>query len=123
VANLYQVEAIIPDLKLGGERILAIMPLFHVYGLTTVMNLVLHIRAEDTIALLCMAAFNLGEITGRLTMPQSVLQLWYMACNLDVTEPEQREVVERVFGDLSEVPLQDRLAVGLRELNTARTDS
>lgn len=42
-ANVAQLAAWIPDLQWGAERMLAILPFFHVFGMTVVMNLGLFI--------------------------------------------------------------------------------
>jgi long-chain acyl-CoA synthetase len=42
-ANVAQLTAWIPDLRWGKERMLAILPFFHVFGMTVVMNLGLFI--------------------------------------------------------------------------------
>lgn len=39
IANAHQVKAWMPGLQEGRERILAVMPFFHVYGLTVCLNL------------------------------------------------------------------------------------
>jgi long-chain acyl-CoA synthetase len=39
IANVHQVREWMPGLQDGAERILAVMPYFHVYGLTVVLNL------------------------------------------------------------------------------------
>ncbi|WP_126428023.1 long-chain-fatty-acid--CoA ligase [Brevibacillus marinus] len=46
VANAVQTLAIIYKLKRGQEKILGALPLFHVYGMTTVMNLGIQLAAE-----------------------------------------------------------------------------
>lgn len=46
VANTVQCSAILYKMKPGRERILGALPLFHVYGMTTVMNLGIKIGAE-----------------------------------------------------------------------------
>lgn len=45
LANVAQLAAWIPDLRWGEERMLAILPFFHVFGMTVVMNLGLYIGA------------------------------------------------------------------------------
>ncbi len=45
-ANAHQVRAWAPDLEEGGERILGVLPLFHVFGMTLVMNVGLFCGAE-----------------------------------------------------------------------------
>ncbi len=45
LANVVQLVAWIPDLRWGEERMLAILPFFHVFGMTVVMNLGLYIGA------------------------------------------------------------------------------
>ncbi|HBZ82399.1 MULTISPECIES: AMP-binding protein [Brevibacillus] len=46
IANAIQCQAVLYKLKKGGERILGVLPLFHVYGMTTVMNKGICIAAE-----------------------------------------------------------------------------
>lgn len=46
VANAIQCQAVLYKLKKGKERILGALPLFHVYGMTTVMNKGISIAAE-----------------------------------------------------------------------------
>ncbi|MFP3380950.1 AMP-binding protein, partial [Bacillus sp. SIMBA_069] len=38
IANAIQCQAVLYKLVKGKERILGVLPLFHVYGMTTVMN-------------------------------------------------------------------------------------
>jgi len=45
-ANAKQVELWAPEAKLGQEKILGVLPLFHAFGMTAVMNLGLRIGAE-----------------------------------------------------------------------------
>jgi len=42
LANVVQLEAWVPQLRRGEERFLAILPFFHVFGMTVAMNLPLH---------------------------------------------------------------------------------
>ncbi len=46
LANTRQVRSLAPDLVEGEERILAVLPLFHVFAMTTVMNLGILLGAE-----------------------------------------------------------------------------
>lgn len=46
IANAIQCQAVLYKLKKGKERILGALPLFHVYGMTTVMNKGISIAAE-----------------------------------------------------------------------------
>ena len=46
VANAYQVRLWIPSAVEGEEKALAVLPFFHVYGMTTAMNLAVLIAAE-----------------------------------------------------------------------------
>lgn len=46
IANAVQCKAVLYKLKMGSERILGALPLFHVYGMTTVMNKGISIAAE-----------------------------------------------------------------------------
>ncbi|MDB4897166.1 MAG: long-chain fatty acid--CoA ligase, partial [Firmicutes bacterium] len=46
IANVQQVRAYMPGLADGQERILAVMPFFHVYGLTVVLNLAVLLAAQ-----------------------------------------------------------------------------
>jgi len=45
-ANLYQSQLVMPQLETGKERILAMLPFFHVFCMTAVMNLGLSVGAE-----------------------------------------------------------------------------
>ncbi len=46
VANAYQVRLWIPDAVEGEEKALSVLPFFHVYGMTTAMNLPILMAAE-----------------------------------------------------------------------------
>ncbi|SFD27738.1 long-chain-fatty-acid--CoA ligase [Tropicimonas isoalkanivorans] len=46
VANAEQVFQLLPDPKIGGERVLGVLPLFHVFGMTVAMNLAVRLAAE-----------------------------------------------------------------------------
>ncbi len=46
VSNAYQVRLWIPTAVEGEERVLAVLPFFHVYGMTTAMNLAVLLAAE-----------------------------------------------------------------------------
>ncbi|WP_207461148.1 long-chain fatty acid--CoA ligase [Azospirillum sp. SYSU D00513] len=46
VANAFQAEAWYSDAKPGDERVLGVLPLFHVFAMTAVMNLGLRLGAE-----------------------------------------------------------------------------
>ncbi|MBO8164485.1 MAG: long-chain fatty acid--CoA ligase [Brevibacillus sp.] len=58
VANAVQTLAIIYKLKKGQERILGALPFFHVYGMTTVMNLGIQLAAE----IILIPRFDVKEI-------------------------------------------------------------
>jgi long-chain acyl-CoA synthetase len=45
-ANVAQVRAVMPPVDLGAERFLAVLPFFHVFAMTAIMNLGLDIGAE-----------------------------------------------------------------------------
>ncbi|MDR3683488.1 MAG: long-chain fatty acid--CoA ligase [Geothrix sp.] len=45
-ANIAQVQAVLPDIIPGRERILGVLPFFHVFAMTGVMNLGLSVGAE-----------------------------------------------------------------------------
>ena len=45
LSNVAQLDAWVPDFRHGEERFLAILPFFHVFGMTASMNLPLHIGA------------------------------------------------------------------------------
>ncbi len=46
VANSLQCAAWIPGTRMGAERLLAVIPFFHVYGMTTCMNLAVALASE-----------------------------------------------------------------------------
>lgn len=58
IANTIQCQAVLYKTKRGTERILGALPLFHVYGMTTVMNQGISIAAE----LILVPKFNVKEI-------------------------------------------------------------
>ena len=80
---------------------------------------------SDTFALLATAVFNIAKLTGGLTTPQAVYQIWYAACNLDALGEsfEHHAVVKEVVGDLSKRTISYQLAVGRRELQEAMQDA
>lgn len=80
---------------------------------------------SDTLALLATAVFKVAKLTGELTTPQAVYQIWYAACNLDALGAsfEHRAVVKQAIGDLSKRTISYRLAVGRRELREAMQDA
>ncbi len=45
ISNTYQMEAIMYKAKKGREKMLAVLPFFHVYGLTTLMNFAVYMAA------------------------------------------------------------------------------
>ena len=45
LANVVQIRSWLPELREGGERFLAILPFFHVFGMTVAMNLPLYLGA------------------------------------------------------------------------------
>jgi len=80
---------------------------------------------SDTLALLASAVFDLAKLTGELTTPQAVYQIWYAACNFDALDPsfEHYAVVKKVMGDQSKRTISYQLAVGRRELREAMQDT
>jgi hypothetical protein len=72
---------------------------------------------RDTESLAFWVVMNLGNF-GTLTMEESVLQLWYLACYAPTLDP-QVEPYNRaleVFGDLRQTPREVRLAIAKRVL-------
>ena len=57
-ANVEQAHAIFPGMRLGEERILAVLPFFHVFAMTVVMNLGIKTGAE----LILLPRFTLNEV-------------------------------------------------------------
>ncbi len=57
-ANTIQTRAWSMGVKLGEEKVLAVLPLFHVFGMTGLMNLGLHIGAE----IILLPRFKVGEV-------------------------------------------------------------
>lgn len=80
----------------------------------------LEFSVTDTTAVMMAAAMNLAELQ-MLTIPQSVFQLWWLACNLDVVEPgsEIRAVVKTRIGKLDRRTLSYQLSVGRERLAAA----
>ncbi|MBI5137534.1 MAG: long-chain fatty acid--CoA ligase [Nitrospirae bacterium] len=58
VANTLQCQAWLPDVKPGQERFLAVLPFFHVYGMTTCMNLAVAVGGE----LILLPKFSPSEV-------------------------------------------------------------
>lgn len=59
VANTEQLLGCIPSPRLGEERVLTVLPLFHVFGMTVAMNLGIRIGAE----LILVPRFEVAQIT------------------------------------------------------------
>jgi long-chain acyl-CoA synthetase len=57
-ANTVQARAWSMGVKPGEEKVLAVLPLFHVFGMTGLMNLGLHISAE----IILLPRFKVGEV-------------------------------------------------------------
>ncbi|MDD5411815.1 MAG: hypothetical protein PHF31_10450 [Methylobacter sp.] len=78
---------------------------------------------NETEAVAFWAVMNLGNF-GPLSMEESVLQLWYLAChapNLYVAI-EPYKIAVQMFGDLRNIPRAGRLAVGKRVLKEQLAD-
>ncbi|MFZ2446121.1 MAG: long-chain fatty acid--CoA ligase [Syntrophobacteraceae bacterium] len=58
IANVVQLVSWIPDLDCGRERFLAVLPFFHVFGLTVALNMALYTGC----AVIIMPRFNAGEV-------------------------------------------------------------
>lgn len=73
--------------------------------------------ATDTPGVLMWAIMNLAELQ-KLTPTQQVFQLWFLACNFDLMDPEAEisRIVRHEFKDLSRRSISYRLAVGRRAL-------
>jgi long-chain acyl-CoA synthetase len=52
ISNLSQARVWLTDLKMGEERILSVVPFFHVYGMTACMNLAVAIAAVNIMVLM-----------------------------------------------------------------------
>lgn len=72
---------------------------------------------KDTESVAFWAVMNLGNF-GTLSMEESVLQLWYLACHAPTLDPkvEPYNRVLEIFGDLRKTPRADRLAIAKRVL-------
>ena len=57
-ANTLQTRAWAPEIIEGEEKLLAVLPLFHVFGMTSVMNVGLHVGAE----ILLLPRFKVAEV-------------------------------------------------------------
>jgi hypothetical protein len=73
----------------------------------------------ETTAIIMNAVMNIGELAGPLNMTQSVYQLWFLACNIDVlpSDAEIRPYAKNEFGNLSRRTMTYRLSVGRRVLD------
>ncbi|QQE73401.1 long-chain fatty acid--CoA ligase [Brevibacillus composti] len=69
IANALQCRAVLYKCQRGRERILGVLPLFHVYGMTTVMNQGISIAAE----LILVPKFNVKEILGLIDKTKPTL--------------------------------------------------
>ncbi len=58
MANVVQLVSWLPDLRCGNERFLAVLPFFHVFGLTVALNLAFYTGCEVTI----MPRFNVDDL-------------------------------------------------------------
>jgi len=58
LANVTQLLTWVPELELGRERFLAVLPFFHVFGLTVSLNLPVYMGC----AIIIMPRFNAGEL-------------------------------------------------------------
>lgn len=58
LANVTQLVTWVPDLRCGRERFLALLPFFHVFGLTVSLNLAVYIGCTSII----MPRFHVGEL-------------------------------------------------------------
>lgn len=72
---------------------------------------------KDTESVAFWAVMNLANF-GTLSMEESVLQLWYLACHAPTLDPrvEPYNRVLEVFGDLRQTPRAARLAIAKRIL-------
>lgn len=72
----------------------------------------------DTIALIAQTNFALGELSLRLSVSQSIFQLWFLACQLDSLSPsfEHAARIRAIFGNISRRTMNYRLSVGRRVL-------
>ncbi|MEO0478366.1 MAG: long-chain fatty acid--CoA ligase [Planctomycetota bacterium] len=61
-ANIDQVHRWMPDLEMGGEAFLGVLPLSHVFAMTVVMNLALSTGSR----ILLLPKFDLGEVLGTI---------------------------------------------------------
>ncbi len=79
---------------------------------------------KDTESVAFWAVMNLGNF-GSLSMEESVLQLWYLACHAPTLDPrvEPYNRVLEVFGDLWQTPRADRLAIAKRVLAQQLADA
>jgi hypothetical protein len=77
----------------------------------------LNFNPIDTESLAFWAVMNAGEL-GLLSMEESVLQLWYLACHDPQLEDNASPYMEAIalFGDLRSTPRHQRLEIGRRVL-------
>jgi long-chain acyl-CoA synthetase len=69
LANVVQLDAWVPDLRRGEERFLAILPFFHVFGMTVAMNLTLYTGCTAIIV----PRFEIKEFLGLLKKTRPTL--------------------------------------------------
>lgn len=87
----------------------------------------LELNPTDTESLAFFATLNAGELLshgglGKLSMEESVFQLWYIACQAPAVEDaaDLFEQALKVFGDLRGCSRTDRISAGKRVLNEYR---
>jgi long-chain acyl-CoA synthetase len=68
-ANTAQVRSWFPDVVEGEERVLAVLPLFHVFGMTVAMNFAVATGAE----LILLPRFDLGQVLSAIARKRPTL--------------------------------------------------
>jgi long-chain acyl-CoA synthetase len=69
VANARQVMAHVKCLEVGGERVLGVLPLFHVFAMTTVMNIPIAAGSE----IILVPRFHLGDLLATIATQKPTL--------------------------------------------------
>jgi long-chain acyl-CoA synthetase len=81
VANIVQCRSWMPDLKAGQESFVAVIPFFHVYGMTGCMNLAIYLGGK----LILMPRFKTKEVLNKIEKHKATvfqgIQAMYVAIN------------------------------------------
>lgn len=108
IANVYQTFTFtVRDLKIPGEKVLAVAPFFHVYGLTTVLN----VSVFRAAAIICVERFEAKKLIDiikkeRPTMFSGVPTMYIGLLNEPEATPEVMESLKICISGSAPMPLE-----------------